>query len=140
MAAANQELKQFRSPNKGTIVNLNLEKMIFFFVATTVSTTPTLLELQRHVTPQYATDWREIGVELGLTNAKLREIEVNYPRDVKQCCNRMFSEWLRVDTTASWEKLFTAIESPAVSGDPVRGNCIVCTCIVCCYNMYSNYC
>ncbi|XP_065885602.1 protein NLRC3-like isoform X1 [Dysidea avara] len=86
-----------------------------------VSTTPTQRDLQRHVTPQYAVDWREIGVELGLSDAKLREIEVNYPRDVKQCCNRMFSEWLRVDMTASWEKLFTAIESPAVSGGPVRG-------------------
>ena len=87
-----------------------------------MSTTPTQRDLQRHVTPQYAVDWREIGVELGLSDAKLREIEVNYPRDVKQCCNRMFSEWLRVDMTASWEKLFTAIESPAVSGGPVRGN------------------
>ena len=74
------------------------------------------------MTPQYAVDWREIGVELGLSDAKLREIEVNYPRDVKQCCNRMFSEWFRVDTTASWEKLFAAIESPAVSGGPGRGN------------------
>ena len=45
-----------------------------------------------------------------------------------------------MDTTASWKKLFAAIESPAVSGGPVRGNYIVCTCIVCCYNMYSNYC
>ena len=104
-----------------------------------MSTTPTQRDLQRHITPEYAADWREI-VELGLTDAKLREIEVNYLRDVKQCCNRMFSEWLKVDTTASWEKLFTAIESPAVSGGPVRGNYIVCTCIVCCYNMCSNYC
>ena len=38
----------------------------------TVSTTPTLLELQRHVTPQYVVDWREIGLELGLIDAKLK--------------------------------------------------------------------
>ncbi|XP_065885615.1 protein NLRC5-like isoform X2 [Dysidea avara] len=78
-------------------------------------------DLQRHVTPQYAADWREIGVELGLTDAKLREIEAGNPTNLKWCCNRMFSEWLRMDTTASWEKLFAAIESPAVSGGPVRG-------------------
>ncbi|XP_065911615.1 uncharacterized protein [Dysidea avara] len=83
--------------------------------------TPALKELHRHVTPQYAAEWREIGVELGLTDAKLREIEANNPRNVKQCCNRMFSEWLRMDTTASWEKLFTAIESPAVFGGLVKG-------------------
>ena len=91
----------------------------------TASTTPTLRELQRHVTPQYAADFREIGVELGLTDAKLREIEAGYPTNFKWCCNRMFAEWLRVDTTASWEKLFTAIESPAVSSGPVRGNYII---------------
>ena len=96
-------------------------------------------DLQQHVTPQYAADWREIGVELGLTDAKLRAIRKDNPHSVRDCCNEMFSEWLRVDTTASWVKLFTAIESPAVSGGPVRGNYIDCTCIVCCYNMYSNY-
>jgi len=102
----------------------------------TVSITPTLLELQRRITPQHAPDWREIGVELGLTDSKLREIEVNYPRDVKECCNRMLSEWLKVDTTASWEKLSTAIESPAVSGGLVssdRGNyySYMCTILIC---------
>ena len=91
-------------------------------------TTPTLLELQRF-TPLYFTDWREIGVELGLTDAKLREIEMNYPRDVKRCCNKMFSGWLRVDTTASWEKLFTAIESSAVHDGSLKG--ITCASILC---------
>jgi len=107
------------------------------YYLSTVSTTVTQKDLQRHVTPQYAADWREIGVELGLTDAKLRAIRKNNPHSVKDCCNDMFSEWLRLDKTASWEKLFAAIESPAVSGGPVRGNYIVCTCIVCCY---SNYC
>jgi len=85
-----------------------------------VTNAPTLKELQRHVTPHFAADWREIGVELDLTDAKLREIEAGNPTNLKWCCNRMFSEWLRLDSDASWEKLFTAIESPAVSG---RGKC-----------------
>ena len=33
------------------------------------------------------------------------------------CCNAMLDKWLQVDTTASWEKLFAVIESPAVSCD-----------------------
>jgi len=81
----------------------------------TVSTTPTQKDLQRHVTPQYAADWKEIGVEMGLPDAKLRAIRQDNPHRVKDCCNEMFSEWLKVDTTATWEKLFAAIESPAVS-------------------------
>jgi len=31
------------------------------------------------------------------------------------CCNSMLIKWLDVDKTASWEKLFAVIESPAVS-------------------------
>ena len=78
---------------------------------------PKQRELQRHVTPQYATEWKQIGVELGLTDAKLRAIRQDNPHRITDCCNEMFSEWLRMDPTATWEKLFVAIESPAVSGD-----------------------
>ena len=88
----------------------------------TVSTTPTQQELQQYVTPQYAAGWREIGVELGLSDAKLRFIKQDHPHRIKECCNEMFSEWLRVETTATWEKLFSAIDS----GVPVRGNYSLC--------------
>ena len=88
----------------------------------TVSTTPTHLQLVQHVIPQYMADWWNIGLTLGLTDAKLRAIRINKHYSVEECCYEMFSEWLRVDTTASWEKLFTAIESPAVSGGLVTGN------------------
>ena len=82
-----------------------------------VSTTPTHLDLQRYVTPQYAAKWRKIGAELGLADAKLDIISANNPRSVEECCRVMFSEWLKEGITPSWEKLFTAIESPpAVSG------------------------
>jgi len=75
----------------------------------TVSTTPTHLELQRYVTPQYATNWRKIGVELGLADAKLDIIRADYPHSVEECCRVMLQEWLKEDTTPSWKKLFTAI-------------------------------
>ena len=75
----------------------------------TVSTTPTHLELIQHVTPQYAADWWNIGLALGLIDAKLRTIRIDNPHSVEGCCYEMFAEWLKVDTTASWKKLFTAI-------------------------------
>ena len=75
----------------------------------TVSTTPTHLELVQHVIPQYAADWWNIGLVLGLTDAKLRTIRMDNPHSVEGCCYEMFAEWLKVDTTASWKKLFTAI-------------------------------
>ena len=81
-------------------------------------------DLYQHVTPHYAADWIEIGTQLGLPIGELRAIEAGYPTNVKWCCNRMLEKWLEMDPTASWGKLFTAIESPAVSSGKafVKGN------------------
>ena len=41
---------------------------------------------------------------------------------VKWCCN-VLEKWLEMDPTASWGKLFTVIESPAVSSNaPDKGD------------------
>ena len=81
----------------------------------TVNTTPLLRDLYQHITPQYAADWKVIGTLLGLPSGELNAIEAGYPTNVKWCCNVMLEKWLEVDTTASWGKLFTVIESSAVS-------------------------
>ena len=80
-----------------------------------VNATPLLRDLYQHITPQYAADWIVIGTLLGLPHGELKAIEVGYPTDVKWCCDRMLEKWLDKDTTASWRKLFTIIESPAVT-------------------------
>ena len=56
-----------------------------------------------------------MGTLLGLPSGELKAIEAGYPTNVKWCCNAMLEKWLEMDTTASWGKLFTVIESPAVS-------------------------
>ena len=80
-----------------------------------VNTTPLLRDLCQYVTPQYATDWEVIGILLGLPVGELKIIEAGYPTDLKGCCNEMWIQWLQVDSTASWRKLFAVIESPVVS-------------------------
>lgn len=62
-----------------------------------------------------------IGILLGLPSKSLRIIEADYPSNVKRCCNEMLEIWLEIDDTASWEKLFAAIESPAVSHQSCPG-------------------
>ena len=79
-----------------------------------MNTTPLLKDLYQHITPQYAADWEAIGTLLGLPSATLDIIEHDNRDKAKQCCNAMLRKWLQVDTTASWGKLFTVIESPAV--------------------------
>ena len=72
-------------------------------------------DLQQCFTPRYAVQWRVIGTQLGLPSGTLDIIEHDNHYKARECCNAMFKEWLHLDTTASWSKLFTAIESPAVS-------------------------
>ena len=77
--------------------------------------TPKLKDLYQHITLQYAADWKVIGTLLGLPSATLDVIERDNHYKARECCNAMWIEWLQVDPTASWGKLFTVIESPAVS-------------------------
>ena len=89
--------------------------VLHIFVSfTIVNTTPLLKDLYQHITPQYAADWKVIGILLGLPSGILDTIENNYPTNVKWCCNKMLEVWLEKDNTASWGKLLTVIGSPAV--------------------------
>jgi len=80
-----------------------------------VTSVPSLKDLYNHITLQYATDWRVIGTLLGLPSGALDIIENDNMCKAASCCNNMLKRWLEVDETASWEKLFAVIESPAVS-------------------------
>ena len=80
-----------------------------------VITKPELKDLYQHITPRYAADWIVIGTLLGLPSGRLKAIEAGWPTNLKWRCNRMLQKWLEMDCTASWGKLFTVIESPAVS-------------------------
>ena len=91
-------------------IDYNYSNLIF-----TGTTIPLLKDLYQHITPQYAADWRVIGTLLGLPSGELKAIEAGYPTNVKWCCSQMLEKWLEMDPTASWEKLFTVIDSPAVS-------------------------
>ena len=48
---------------------------------------------------------------MGLSFGTLDIIEHDNRDKAILCCNAMLNKWLQVDTTASWEKLFTVIES-----------------------------
>ena len=87
-----------------------------------MKTTPLLKDLYQHVTPQYAAEWEVIGTLLDLPSGELKAIEAGYPTNIKWCCNQMLKKWLEMDSTASWEKLFTVIESRAVTYAPDRGD------------------
>ena len=83
-----------------------------------------MVYIQRLVIPSYAKYWKQIGTELQLDDQSLDIIEVNcapYPRKVELCCREMFTQWLAVDTTATWMKLLNAIDEVSKYPDAVAG-------------------
>ena len=80
---------------------------------------PELKDLYQHITPQYAIQWKVIGTLLSLPSEALGIIEQDNHHKAESCCNAMLKKWLQVDTTAAWGKLFTAIESSAMSRSEV---------------------
>ena len=80
-----------------------------------VNTKPKVWDLYEHITPRYALKWKVIGTLLGLPSEDLDIIEHDNFHQTRDCCIEMLKRWLRVDHTASWGKLLTVIESPAVS-------------------------
>ena len=84
-------------------------------VFTIVNNKPLRRDLYNYITPRYATQWKVIGTLLDLPSETLNIIERNHMFQVDLCCNAMLGKWLELDTSASWGKLFTVIESPAVT-------------------------
>ena len=70
--------------------------------------TPTIRELSSlKLSGQYK--WYKLGLQLGIEKHILDRIEENYPRDSDMRQSKMFGEWLRSDTKASWSKLCEAL-------------------------------
>ena len=74
-----------------------------------------------------------IGALLGLPSGTLDIIELDNMYRSVPCCNAMWSQWLKIDPCASWEKLLEVIKSPVVSSDqaPDKGDLLYCGCIAC---------
>ena len=64
----------------------------------------------KYVTPRYASHWKEIGIFLDLKPEEIEIIKMDNPEDTKRRCNDMFIKWLQINSNASWEKLFNALD------------------------------
>ena len=80
-----------------------------------VLTRPQLKHLAEHITPSYASQWKTLGILLDLRVGILSTIEHDYRNDCSEACNQMLIEWLEITTEANWQKIFNAIDSPAIS-------------------------
>ena len=73
---------------------------------------PEISELHKYVKRQVSPQWKDLGIQLLNSEQakKLDVFEANYPKNLERCCTEMFIYWLQVDSTASWDKLITALQ------------------------------
>ena len=67
-------------------------------------------DLNRYVVRKYATDWFDIGIELGLELDVLDIIEEDYPQRSVKCFQKTLNKWLELNTDdATWKTLEVAL-------------------------------
>ena len=78
-------------------------------MVTTEEATPTMKYLNRYVTRKYATDWIDIGIELGLEFNTLKIISKDNRDECVPCFQNTLNEWLTLTPNATWRMLEVAI-------------------------------
>ena len=91
-------------------------------IPNTATSIPQLKDLHSYIIPYYAAHWRVIGTLLGLSSGTLDIIKYDNRDKARPCCHAVFEEWLEVDTSASWNRLLSVIQSPAVSSNQAAEN------------------
>ena len=87
-------------------------------------------DIVRQVIPNYATQWRELGVSLGTTSCHLDLIHADYPHRCVDRCRMMLMKWLRQDISATWGKLVDAIETISTTTSNIEGSKANTSCMI----------
>lgn len=67
-------------------------------------------------------DWRAIGIQLGLQPGQLECFKPIAQLDMVQATQEMFVTWQRIDTNSTWRKLLRALRSPHVNQKTLANN------------------
>ena len=71
--------------------------------------TPTMRDLNRYVVDNFAVDWKDIAIELGLSFDMIPAIERDNRYQTVACFQKTLHEWLIRDSTATWSTLEIAL-------------------------------
>ena len=75
------------------------------------SSTCNIETLSRELTDISGSEWFNLGVQLGVKDATLRDIETNHKGDVQRCKTEMLRVWLQSGPTNPWKRLATILEN-----------------------------
>ena len=68
-----------------------------------------MLDLNRYVIRNYAADWEDIGLELGVQHNILKIISADNQQKCVPCFRSMLDKWLELNPKATWSTLEVAI-------------------------------
>ena len=71
---------------------------------------PPIKEMANHVVPMFASKWKRLGIQLNIEEHLLQNIEKDHANDCEGCCSKMLTEWLDMNTDASWGILINALD------------------------------
>ena len=77
---------------------------------------PNIKDINNYVVPRWAPKWKQLGIQLDIDKHRMDVIEKDLPVDCKDCCIRMFSEWLDINTAACWEHIIIAVDNLSSDG------------------------
>ena len=66
-------------------------------------------DLNRYVIKRHASDWKDIGLELGLDLHVLNIIRKDNPQDSVTCLQETLDKWLELNDDTTWNKLELAL-------------------------------
>ena len=82
---------------------------VFYLLWLIESKKPTTKDLNRYVARKFASDWEDIGIELGLDLDVLKIIARDNPQRSEACLRETLDKWLKLNTDATWETLEVAL-------------------------------
>ena len=97
------------------LIKLKTVSCVVCFVAVNISRLtenerPTIKDLNRFVIKKYATDWEDIGIELGLEFDVLKIINRDHPLQSIACLRETLDKWLTLNANdATWRTLEVAL-------------------------------
>jgi len=72
---------------------------------------PQLKDIDNHVVPRWAPQWKQLGRQLNIADHLLNIIDHNYHNDCEECCSKMLSNWLDENESSSitWDAIYNAL-------------------------------
>ena len=90
------------------------------FPFSALSDSPSHSDLMNIVAATLPTKWQLVGIQLGLSAAKLNEIEHHHFSDCKHCFGLVFQEWEHQGTSPyTWETVVEVLRQPSVEENRV---------------------